>query len=323
MGGFSSDYGSSRDYSFSPTPSVTKRTARDYAKEDKREYAAPTRGITTVHGKNISTDSDYAAIFVVDVTGSMKDWPKLIFNKIPTLYSESNAAIQGLRLKDLESGKKLEDKLEMAIIAVGDMNYDNYPLQIIDFSKGSELVKGVKSIHPEGGGGPFGEESYELVAYYLDNHCKINSKKKPLLVYACDEDFYSTIHKDHVKKLFGDKIPSSLSSDTVMKRVLNKFDSYVLRPEPGAEPDNVVYKEAHEHWQKLLGGNSQKVLKMNDPSRLVDCFIGIAGYAANNFKQAEEMLRRRQTPGQVDEVLKSLHPLTSSKPARKRTIKKN
>jgi hypothetical protein len=35
MGGFSSNYGSGRDYNFRSAPSVVKKTARDYAKDDK------------------------------------------------------------------------------------------------------------------------------------------------------------------------------------------------------------------------------------------------------------------------------------------------
>ena len=44
MGGGSSDY-SARDYDFSPAPAVAKKSARDYAKEDKRVYSPPTKGL--------------------------------------------------------------------------------------------------------------------------------------------------------------------------------------------------------------------------------------------------------------------------------------
>jgi len=315
MGGGSSDY-SSRDYDFNPAPAVSKRSASSYAKEDKRNYSPPSKGLSLVKGTELSTKSQYSAVFVLDVTGSMKDWPGLIFGKFPTLYAESNAAIQGFKLEDLISGQKLEDKLEVAVIAIGDANHDSYPVQVVNYSNGKKLLEGIKSIHPEGGGGPFGQESYELVAYLLDNHCKTpkpTKSNKPLLVFACDEDFYPSISKKQIKGLFGEDISSSLSSDDVMKSVINKFDSYVLRPEPEGSSCS-VYQDADKHWKRLFEGNSQRVLKMDSPSRLVDCFIGICGYASNNIAEAEAMLRRRQTPKQVDEVLATLHPLLASKP---------
>ena len=81
-----------------------------------------------------------------------------------------------------------------------------------------------------------------------------------------------------------------------------------MRPEPQGNCD--VYTRAQNHWVSVLG--DQRVLKMEDPKRLVDCFIGICGYASGNFDVAKELLERRQTPSQVKEVLKTLHPIISS-----------
>ena len=313
MGGLSTDWTPSRSYDWSDDAGVTRRSARDYAKEDKREYSSPsTKGIAAPIGKKISTESPLASILVVDVTGSMASWPKLIFEKIPTLYNECNVAFQGLDPDDLKAGKDVEDVLDISVIAIGDAYVDRHPLQVVDFSKGTELVNGVNKIYPEGGGGAFGCESYELVAYYLLNHCEtpnIPKGAKPTLIFACDEDFYKKIKKTHVKDYIGDSLTSNLDSDTVMKELSHKFDTYVLRPEP--EGTNDVYKRAQKHWESILG--KQRVKKMDDPTRLVDCTIGISAYAADNFDIGEDLLKRRQTPEQVRDVLKTLQPLTGEK----------
>jgi len=306
MGGGSTDYNYTHSYDWDDDVRVTRRSAADYAKSDGREYKGRTsKGIEAPIGKEIKTDSKLAEILVVDVTGSMEHWPKLIFEKIPTLYSEANVALQGIGLDELKKGKEVDDLLEMAVIAVGDAYIDRCPLQVVDFSGGASLAEHVNKIYPEGGGGRFGCESYELVAYYLDKHCKIPESAKPILIYACDEDFYKKIKPEHVKKFIGDDIGESLDSEEVMKNLVKKFDMYVLRPEPQGPCE--VYNEAQKHWESLLG--PQKVLKMDDPKRLVDCIIGISAYASDNFELGEALLKRRQTEVQVTQVLETLHPL--------------
>jgi hypothetical protein len=320
MGGGSTDFSSSR-YDYTDTPSVTRRSAADYAKDDKREYKAPPsrKGIDAPVGRDIEAADKYSLVLVLDTTGSMKTWPEEIFQKAATMYAESNAALQGIPLKKLVAGQKLEDLLGLSIISIGDATYrgDHYPLQVLDFLKGDALIEGIKKIYPEGEGGVFGRESYELAAYYLLNHCKVPDGVKPVLVFACDEDFYSKVDAGLITKLTGDKVDSDLDSDTVIKDLAKKFDTYVLRPEP--QGDNPGYRRAHAHWESLLG--AQRVLRMESSSRLVDCIIGLCGYSAENFKVAEDLLKRRQTPEQVAEVLRALHPLISStssaKPKRK------
>jgi hypothetical protein len=317
MGGMSSSYSGSYDWDRSER--VTKKSAKSYAKKDKRSYTGgSSKGIPSPKGKEIQTNSQLVEILVVDVTGSMGEWPGLIFEKIPTLYNEANVALQGLDIDGLAKGQEPQNLLEMAVIAVGDAFTDRCPIQVVDFSKGTDLVKGINKIFPEGNGGGFGCESYELVAYFLAKHCKtpkVPKGAKPVLIWACDEDFYAKIRKDQVKRYIGDNIGQNMDADAVMKQLANRFDMYVLRPEPEGDCD--VYRGAHKHWESLLG--PQRVMRMEDASRLVDCVIGISAYAANNFQVGEDLLKRRQTPTQVKQVLRTLHPLLEeeSKPPSK------
>ncbi|VVB78020.1 Uncharacterised protein [uncultured archaeon] len=327
MGGSSSDYSSSRDYSFSPAPSVTRKTARDYAVDDKREYVTPVRtGLPGVNGKDISTNSEYAGAILIDQTGSMKKIPEMFFTKISTFYAESNAAIQGKKLKELEKGNTLEDKLDLAIIAIGDSRNprgpERFPFQVLDYCHGTDLVKGVAGIFPEGMGGGNVKESYDLGIYYLANHSKTpnvpKGTKVPLIILG-DEGFYPKILASEVNNYMGLNLTSDLDTVTEMKKLKKKFDVFVLRPELSYDSDD--YAKVQKQWEDVFG--PERVLRMGDNfDRAVDCMIGIFGYAADNFKEAEEMLRRRQTPGQVDDVLRTLHPLLSSKPTKRKSSKK-
>jgi len=313
MGGSSTDFSSSSAYDFDSSPKTVKKTAADYAREDRRTYAAPKKGLPPPVGVDISASSLYNIAIMLDQTGSMRELPKNFINKSSTMYAEANAAMQGIDLKKLEKGKKLEDKLEMAIVAIGDAKSDQSPLQVLNYCNGTALVKGVLDIYPEGNGGSGDTfESYDLGAYYLLNHAntpKSPKGVKPLLVIIGDEGFYEKIDKEEIKALIGDDLPNDLNTVDVLKKLRDKFDTYVLRPE--IHYSQATYSSIQKQWESALG--AERILRMDGYSRVVDCIIGLCGYASNNFKVSEELLRRRQTPAQVDEVLKILHPALSVK----------
>ena len=167
----------------------------------------------------------------------------------------------------------------------------------------------------EGAGGPTLEESYELGGYYLLNHSQTpNAKGKTPLIIIGDENFYPILRASEVKKFIGDDLPKDLQSEDIFKALNQKFDAYVLRQE--ISYSEAQYNMIQKQWESVFG--AQRVMRMKNYERLVDCIIGIAGYAANNFNVSEDLLRRRQTPAQVDEVLKVMHPLLAKPKANKK-----
>jgi hypothetical protein len=236
--------------------------------------------------------------------------PGLFINKFSTLYAEANAAFQGKSPEDISKGEKLEDLLDVAVVAIGDARQaEQYPFQVLPYGHGSNLVKGVLGIYPEGLGGGNLYESYNLGAYYLLNHSetpKITNPVKPVLIIIGDESFYEDTNTSEIKRYIGDDLPKDLRTEDIMKALRNKFDTFVLRPEVGSY-NQTQYNQVQKQWESVFG--AQRVMRMKNYERLVDCIIGIAGYAANNFDVSEQLLRRRQTPAQVDEVLKVMHPL--------------
>jgi len=303
MGGWSSTKYS--DYNWSRSKKVTKKSAKSYTNDDGRVYQQPTRGKSPI-GTELKTESDLAAILMVDVTGSMRNWPEIIFDRLPVLYGECNAALQGQKVDELEKGKKIDPKLELGVLAIGDAYCDRYPLQATKFCKGPELVKEVKNLYPEGGGGGNEVESYDLGLYYLLNHCETPNVKKPLLVIAGDEGFYKTVKKEWVERHTGDKIAKDIDTKEMIEKVKEKFDLYVIRPEPGSYSEG-TYNRIHQEWQEAVG--HEKVLRMESPWDIVNCIVGIAAYKAGNFEEGINMLKRRETPEEVRNALKALHPL--------------
>ena len=86
-------------------------------------------------------------VYIFDVTGSVQNLPKIIYDKWPGVVGQMVAR------------KYLPDP-QMSISAVGDIRSDRAPLQMADFSSLRNLDRYFKKIYFEGGGGPGSEESY-------------------------------------------------------------------------------------------------------------------------------------------------------------------
>lgn len=308
MGGWSSD--SPKSYNWSKKPSVTKKSAKAYAQDDKRVYEGDAAKGGAPVGREIQTDEAFVNVIMVDQTGSMREEPERFFKKAPALYEESNAILQGYTLDELEKmAQPIPNKLSVSFFAIGDAYTDAYPLQVTDFEKKDGLVKAINSIRPEGNGGGQGMESYELAAYYANNHCKTPNCQKPLCVIFGDETFYDKLMKQHVKKYIGDDIPNNLSSFSILEQLKQRFDTYVLQPELSYSKEE--YKRIHEKWRKVMG--VEKVMVLDSVERAVDCIIGLNGVSSNNWNNAKEMLERRQRTDQVNEVIETLHPTLGAK----------
>jgi hypothetical protein len=308
MGGVSTFLTSSKAYDWSDEEKVTKRSARSYAADDGRVYKGySSKGLKPPVGMNIYSESEIPLVLMLDLTGSMCRLPEFILERIPTMYHETNAAIQGY---DPKEAKLVEVplKLEMSIIGVGDAYSDKYPLQVLDFKKYNELTQAINKIYPEGGGGGSLEESYELAAYYLLNHCKTpNSKIKPICIIVGDEAFYERVNEVQVEEFIGDKLDQDLDSYEVMKQLKEKFDTYVLRPEPSYSKEE--YEKIHKKWTSVF---SERVSRMKDPEAIVNCMIMIGGIASNHYQEALHMLERREEKWEIDQALEAVHPFLAS-----------
>lgn len=96
----------------------------------------------------------------MDVTGSMSDWSATVMLKIKMLY--------GL----LSMSNSVKDP-EMSFCAVGDIKFDDAPLQVMPFRFGKYIDEYLVRMYMEGGGGTNHQESYELAAYFFNNHVKL------------------------------------------------------------------------------------------------------------------------------------------------------
>jgi hypothetical protein len=282
MGGYGSDY----DYD--TKKDVVSKSAAAYNIDTNRKYDEVKKGVPPPKGKVLITNAAFPLVVAVDVTGSMKKYPGIIFEKLCMLYNEIMYFLPD----------PLKDSFEISFAATGDANSDTDPLQVTDFAKGKELDANIGMLVPEGGGGPGISETYEIVAYYYARKCempKVVPGCKPLFILISDEDYYDAASKRHVKTLIDEDCIDDIPSPVVFRELREKFDVYNLRRSYDRYDDEIIPR-----WQSVLGEN--RVLTMQDPARVVDIIIGIVASKVDRLPQSSERLRIRQTPEQASIV---------------------
>ncbi|MHA1684016.1 MAG: hypothetical protein ACTSUE_23965 [Promethearchaeota archaeon] len=292
MGGYGSDY------DFSDDVSVTRKSAKSYNIDKNREYKETKQAVPPPKGKVLITKARFPVVVAVDVTGSMREYPGIIFEKLCILYNEIMYFIP----------EALKEHFEISFAAIGDAYTDGSPIQITDFGKGAELDMNINSLYPEGGGGGQSRETYELLAYYYSRKCNmINAldDPKPLFIFVGDEGFYSRVNRQHIIDLVGDNPKSDLISEDIFTDLKAKFDTYILRLRYRHDKEEAIDKM----WKDVLG--ESKVIMMKEPRRVVDVIIGIVAAAVDGFDAFKERIEIRQTKEQVEQVYDCLNGIES------------
>ncbi len=205
-------------------------------------------------------------VFVgLDVTGSMRDVPRMIQGKLPTLM--------GLLVR---KGYLADPAICMS--AIGDANYDRVPLQVGQFESGIEIDDDISNIYMEGGGGGNMHESYDLALFFLARCAKFDAwEKRQQKGYAfiiCDEELEGSVRKEHVERVYGSSmgLESDIAIEDLMAEVLERWELYVIIPKMTSHFNDPKYSA---RWRKLL---NERVLMLDDPngiSELIASTIGI------------------------------------------------
>lgn len=219
-------------------------------------------------GKRESRDSDAHpesnAVFVgLDVTGSMREVPKMIQAKLPTLM--------GLLLR-----KGYLTDPAICCAAIGDVKFDRAPLQIGQFESGIEIETDITNLYLEGGGGGNGQESYDLALYFLARctscDCYEKRDKKGYAFIICDEDMPPSLHASEVERVFGHKPEADIPIITLLEEVLERWELYCIIPKMTSYYGDPKYSA---RWRSLLG---ERVLHLEDPdgiSEMIASTIGV------------------------------------------------
>jgi hypothetical protein len=247
--------------------------------------------------KELKTDSESPLVIACDVTGSMGEWPAVIFSKLPYL--------------DLEGQEYLGKTMEISFAAVGDAYCDKYPLQVQQFAKGKDLEKRLKELVIEGGGGGQIMESYDLAALYYARNVEMPNAIHPIFIFIGDESMYDYVDKQHAQDCTRNTLDKRMTAGDVIKELQSKYSVYLIRKpyEQGSSRDGMsdTDKKIYKQWEKYLGEDHISILP--EAGRVVDVIFGILANETSRVEYFKGELEGRQKPDQVKTVLKALETI--------------
>jgi hypothetical protein len=222
------------------------------------------------HGVRLRESRDSAehprslAIAVLfDVTGSMRDVPRVLQAKLPQLL--------GLLVR-----KGYADDPQIMFGAIGDATCDRAPLQVGQFESDNRMDDDLSRILLEGGGGGQKTESYELAMYFMARHtaadCFDKRGKRGYLFIIGDEMAYQRVKRAEVSEVTGDGLQADLPLSRILGELTRKWDTYYILPEGASYVGDA---EVLHFWRGLLGQNVIELADLGAVSETIALTVGL------------------------------------------------
>ncbi|HEY3445800.1 MAG TPA: hypothetical protein VGK67_05510 [Myxococcales bacterium] len=235
--------------------------------------------------RKIECQAKTPVVFAFDVTGSMGNLPKIIYDKMPLIAGQI-----------MECGY-LDDP-QVSLAAVGDIVSDVGPIQIADFSAIRKLDDWLERIWLEGNGGGQAKESYEFTMYYYARCCDLGDPELPFFLITGDEGFRETLYKGDLERHFGGK-HETIEAEQVVAELKKKFKDNVFiirRQYSGSENEKIQVQ-----WEKLLGKDF--VIPLLSDQAIADVTLGVFAIAGGTRTLDEYLgdLKTKRAVPQTDE----------------------
>jgi len=247
-------------------------------------------------GRKLTCTTKSPVVYAFDVTGSMGDLPKIIYDKMPMMAGQL-----------IEKGY-LEDTM-ISLSAVGDVLSDQAPLQVCDFSVVKNLDEWLQRIWLEGNGGGQARESYELIAYFYARMCDIPNAETPVFLFTGDEGFRENLPAATLREYFGEGSENT-NAKSVFEELKKKFKGnvFLIHRRYGQGDQEIVAQ-----WENVLG--RERVIKLGSDLAIADVTLGVFAIVTGK-RTLEEYLQDMKTRGQeehrIAEVRESLKTLAAA-----------
>ena len=266
--------------------------ARCIRKRHKREPTEPAAIRYTFRDGDLVTQSPYPLVVVIDTTGSMKRWPRIIFEKLPLLYGEAQRYFPECAISFQTVNDYFSDGPEACF-------------QPAPFGEGPILDQILRELHPIGGGGPGFKESYEVAAAWNAIRLKTPSALiRPIVVFIGDEAPFETVPQQ-VADCLGLR---STSSQDAFGSLYERADVFLVR-KPYLRERSRTDRAIVAAWRERALLSPERILTLTDPRRVVDVLLGILGVASGMHSDFVKELQGRQTRVQSRSVLGTLYSL--------------
>ena len=222
------------------------------------------RGVTVRESRDSGEHPRSLAIAVLfDVTGSMRDVPRRLQEKLPQLL--------GLLLR-----KGYADDPQIMFGAIGDATCDRAPLQVGQFESDNRMDDDLSRILLEGGGGGQKTESYELAMYFMARHtvtdCYAKRGKRGYLFLIGDEMAYPRVKRAEAGAVIGDGLQADIPLEAIVAELTRAWDTYYILPDGASYAGD---SEVLSFWRGLLGQNVIELADLAAVSETIALTVGL------------------------------------------------
>ena len=159
-------------------------------------------------------------ILALDVTGSMNDAAVEVAKKLNVIMTKL--------YKDVKD-------VEFMIMGIGDLAYDDCPIQVSQFESDIRIAEQLDKIYFEFGGGGNGFESYTAAWYFGSRHTKLdclNRGRKGIIITMGDEQLNPYLplrgRRSGLIKATGDNLQADVETKDLYDEASKKFNIYHL-----------------------------------------------------------------------------------------------
>ena len=239
---------------------------------------------------NLVSTSRHPIVFALDVSGSMSDWPQIIYDKMPMFYGQ------------IMMQKYLTDP-SISFCAIADY-HDSVIMQVTKFSKASDIDEQITKISLGGGGGPEERcEAYELPGYFYNYMVDFENCELPFFFLTCDEEYHKEIDKSYIESNLGRPVEmDKIVGKKIFSDLMKKYNLFIIKKpyNTNLEPNEL------NQWQSTVG--KERVLVIENPKASVDLILGAIA-VTNGLsleKYIDDMRVRGQTEDRICQIEKSL-----------------
>ena len=218
-------------------------------------------------------------ILALDVTGSMGSAAVRVAKKLNKIMT------------DLYANPDVKD-IEFCVMGIGDLRYDNAPIQISQFESDVRIAEQMDDIFFEGGGGGNSYESYTAAWYMGTNCCKLdcwNRGKKGVIITLGDENPNPYLPAGDLSNALGIKIQADVETKDLYAEASKLFNIYHLsvNDEDTCYNSNARRRNLDEEWKNLVGENNYFVVTLDSLDTIItDIIQNNANGTATNTNDA-------------------------------------
>ena len=226
---------------------------QDLYKARKLDEALDPKGVVRECVDSDEHPNTIPVILALDVTGSMGSALEEVSKKLNAIMTETY--------------KKVKD-VEFLVMGIGDLAYDNAPIQASQFESDIRIVEQLDKVYFERGGGGNQYESYTAAWYFAINQTKLDAwkrGKKGILITLGDEPLNPYLPKEALKRVTGNEtLQGDVETKELYNEVIKKYDVYHFAINDNHTCYRYYKDDIKETWGKYLDNNHLKVVTLNE-----------------------------------------------------------